>query len=116
MSKLRRIGAGFCGSVWATPTQRDSPAFKREDGGPGRSLFNDFEMHNRVLKSFYQLAELKATDLPFRIQLPQCYCFTEAEDQEWWDKTSLAFLRVICHATFSFQSVSHPYLRTSESF
>ena len=43
MFKFRRIGAGFCGSVWA-PDQREPFAFKREDGGPGRSLLNDFVM------------------------------------------------------------------------
>ncbi|KAI9761002.1 MAG: hypothetical protein M1840_002156 [Geoglossum simile] len=91
MSKLRRIGAGFCGTVWAAPTQNDSPALKREDGGPGRSLLNDFEMHNRILKSLYQLAELKATNLPLYIQVPQCYRFIEARDQEWWDKNLSSF-------------------------
>lgn len=80
MAKFRRIGAGFCGSVWALP--EDSSAFKREDGGPDRSLLNDFEIHERVLKSFEQLAGLEAT-CP-RIQVPRCHRFITADDQNWW--------------------------------
>ncbi|KAH0556248.1 hypothetical protein GP486_005826 [Trichoglossum hirsutum] len=90
MLKLRRIGAGFCGTVWA-PTQKGSFVFKREDGGPGRSLFNDFEMHMRVLDSLRRFTELRATDSPLHIQVPRCYRFIEAEDQEWWDKNLTSF-------------------------
>ncbi|KAH0536254.1 hypothetical protein FGG08_006861 [Glutinoglossum americanum] len=92
MLELRRIGAGFCGSVWA-PTQGDPSAFKREDGGPGRSLFNDFEMHMRVLESLDRLTGLGDTDLSLHIQVPQCYRFIEATDQEWWNKNLTSFPR-----------------------
>jgi hypothetical protein len=83
---FRRIGAGFCGSVWATPD--DVHAFKREDGGPGRSLSNDFQMHKRILESLDQLVGVKKTaSAPsFRIQVPRCYRLIKAEDQEWWDQ------------------------------
>ncbi|KAI9781622.1 MAG: hypothetical protein M1839_005839 [Geoglossum umbratile] len=92
MFELRRIGAGCCGTVWA-PTQRDRFVFKREDGGPGRSLSNDFEMHQRVLESLHQFARSSATDLSLCIQVPQCYRFIEAGDQEWWDKNLTSFPR-----------------------
>lgn len=73
---LRKIGQGFCGTVWATST---GPAFKREDGGPARSLRNDFEMHQRVLQSFQE-----STQLRLQIQIPACYDFIKPTDQEWW--------------------------------
>ncbi|KAL2817517.1 hypothetical protein BDW59DRAFT_165924 [Aspergillus cavernicola] len=44
--KLRRIGAGFCGTVWAAEDR--GSAFKREDGGPHRSLTNDYNMHRHI--------------------------------------------------------------------
>ncbi|KAH6693847.1 zinc finger protein-domain-containing protein [Plectosphaerella plurivora] len=47
---LRRIGHGFCGSVWANPDDEAGSVVKREDGGPGRSLANDYEMHLRMLR------------------------------------------------------------------
>ncbi|KAI9869330.1 MAG: hypothetical protein M1813_000119 [Trichoglossum hirsutum] len=87
--KLRRVGAGFCGTVWA-PNQ-DPSAFKREDGGPGRSLLNDFEMHGRVLESLHQFEGLKATGPSLHIQIPQRYGFIEAADREWWDKNLISF-------------------------
>lgn len=80
MTKFRRIGAGFCGSVWALP--EDSSAFKREDGGPASSLSNDFEVHKRVLESLNQPTDLGTTSP--RIQVPQCYRFITADDQNWW--------------------------------
>ncbi|KAL2222597.1 zinc finger protein-domain-containing protein [Thermoascus aurantiacus ATCC 26904] len=58
MPKFRRIGAGFCGTS-------STSAFKREDGGPGRSLANDFEMHNIM-------------------RVPQCHRFITADDDAWW--------------------------------
>ncbi|KAK2754774.1 hypothetical protein FQN54_006667 [Arachnomyces sp. PD_36] len=80
--KFRRIGAGFCGSVWAPPG--GTSAFKREDGGPGRSLKNDFEMHQRVLRSLDQ--QTKDLNSSLSIQIPLCYQLIDAEDGEWWDK------------------------------
>jgi len=49
---LRRIGAGFCGSVWAPRTASENAhSFKREDGGPGRSVYNDYVMHQKILSA-----------------------------------------------------------------
>lgn len=76
-STLHTIGQGFCGTVWAA--SETGYAFKREDGGPDRSLINDFEMHHRVIQSFRTLPTLQ-----FRIQIPACYDFIEATDQKWW--------------------------------
>ena len=50
--EFHRIGQGFCRTAWATPIgSGHSFAIKREDGGPRRSLRNDYEMHEKVLKS-----------------------------------------------------------------
>lgn len=78
MAKFRRIGAGFCGTVWSPPPGDvlSEYAFKREDGGPGRSLRNDFEMHRLALSSLSRLAPL---------QVPYCHHFiSNDDDDEWW--------------------------------
>lgn len=78
MTKFRRIGAGFCGTVW-TPPFDGSPyfgyAFKREDGGPGRSLLNDSVMHQRVLSAF--------ESMPVQIHIPRFEEFITPDDA-WW--------------------------------
>ncbi|KAJ5960385.1 uncharacterized protein N7479_007535 [Penicillium vulpinum] len=80
MTKLQTIGRGACGTVWASET---GPAYKREDGNPARSLRNDFEMHNRVLRSQHTLMSLgKSTKV--QIQIPSCHKFIESENKEWW--------------------------------
>ncbi len=90
----RLIGSGFCGSVWAPPTPegKDSMALKREDGGPGRSLANDYYMHKRILACLNQLnhnAPLSLTQQ--RVQVPQCFRFIEATDSAWWGENSIRF-------------------------
>ncbi|CAG8937269.1 unnamed protein product [Penicillium salamii] len=82
-TRLRKIGQGFCGTVWAAST---GPAFKREDGGPARSLRNDFEMHQRVLQGFQ-----KSLLLP-QITIPTCYDFISSTDHEWWSVNQQKFL------------------------
>ena len=47
----REIGKGFCGSFWTLPTPvEDQKAIKREDGGPGRFLSKDYQMHKTILQ------------------------------------------------------------------
>lgn len=80
----RRIGQGFCGTVWAATTESGHAyAYKREDGGPGRSLHNDYIMHQKVLES-----------LPLnrsRVGVPGCHHFVYNDDRTWWDKQVLRF-------------------------
>jgi hypothetical protein len=88
MTKFRRIGAGFCGTVWSPPPGDvlSEYAFKREDGGPGRSLRNDFEMHILVLSGLSRLTErllLSTAYLLPPFQVPYCHRFI-ANDDEWW--------------------------------
>ena len=71
-SHFRRIGAGFGGSVWAP--YEDSFALKREDGGPGRSLWNDYQMHQHVLESLHKSSNsASATSAPLDLQLQDSY-------------------------------------------
>lgn len=84
---LHIIGRGACGTVWAASEK--GPAFKREDGGPGRSLKSDFDMHQRVLQSFQELLHLRGNAeaekyLPHAAQAPACHGFISAENQSWW--------------------------------
>lgn len=84
-SSLRLIGQGFCGTVWAASDK--GPAFKREDGGPDRSLKNDFEMHHRVLEAFHKFSNSiknKSPQIHLQIRVPACYDFIEATNQNWW--------------------------------
>ncbi|CAG8242443.1 unnamed protein product [Penicillium salamii] len=81
-TRLRKIGQGFCGTVWASST---GPAFKREDDGLVRSLRNDFKMHQRVLQGFQK------SILRPRIILPACYDFINSTDHEWWSVNQQKF-------------------------
>ncbi|KAN0079086.1 Zinc finger domain containing protein [Elaphomyces granulatus] len=91
MAIFHKIGTGFCGTVWASPWPDDSfsnYAFKREDGGPGRSLLNDYDMHNQVLKCLNQLNSL---EFQLQIQVPQCHRFIAEKDEEWWKENLTRF-------------------------
>ena len=76
----RCIGRGFCGTVWALEDSQHmaSTAIKREDGGPGRSLANDYDMHLRVIQAMenYQL------NTP--LSVPQCHALIQPTDS-WWE-------------------------------
>jgi hypothetical protein len=101
---FRRIGAGFCGTVWTAIADEDPYfgfAFKREDGGPERSLQNDFEMHNTTIAAHRQLIELERTasqveiimDYP-ALQIPSCHRFllsNSPENETWWVENRCKF-------------------------
>lgn len=78
--RFRCIGRDFCGSVWALETS--GTAIKREDGGPGRSLTNDYIMHLLV-----QCEALTYQQPSTPLSVPQCHELIEAADP-WW-KTCL---------------------------
>ena len=81
-NKLRRIGQGFCGSVWASPSGNGF-AIKREDGSPGRSLYNDFIMHQQALKT---LSAANAT-----VYVPKCHNYITSDNRAWWDSRLARF-------------------------
>lgn len=78
-AKYRCIGKGFCGSVWTLEGSQDDAytAIKREDGGPGRSVTNDYDMHLRVVQSALQ----HPPSMP--LSIPQCRELIQPTDA-WW--------------------------------
>ncbi|KAI6779982.1 uncharacterized protein J7T54_000283 [Emericellopsis cladophorae] len=77
-TQYRCIGKGFCGSVWSLEGHQDqTTAIKREDGGPGRSVTNDCDMHMRVLLS----AHRHPPSTP--LSIPQCHELIQPTDA-WW--------------------------------
>jgi len=82
-NNVRRIGAGFCGSVRARPTEPETThAFKREDGGLGRSVYNDYVMHQKVLVALsFSLPTNQS-----RVHVPGCHEYVRANDHTWWDE------------------------------
>ncbi|KAK9780528.1 putative DUF3669 domain-containing protein [Seiridium cardinale] len=82
-TSYRRIGFGFCGSVWSnsdhevidsTPT-----AIKRENGGPGRSLFNDFDIHTALILAY----EDCAPQIRSSFRIPKCHGFVPGSHSGW---------------------------------
>ncbi|KAL8833618.1 MAG: hypothetical protein Q9170_004166 [Blastenia crenularia] len=76
-TEYRKIGQGFCGTVWAEeePTDPLAIAIKREDGGPGRSLRNDHDIHQTIVTG------LPAIEF---LHVPACLQFLASDDQIWW--------------------------------
>ena len=94
--QLRRIGQGFCGTVWAPTNMEETLAIKREDGGPGRSLLNDFNMHT---VAHHSLLACNA-----KINVTACCGYIAAEDRVWWTKHISTFpqqFRIPCYALVS---------------
>ncbi|KAJ4523358.1 hypothetical protein HRR83_000006 [Exophiala dermatitidis] len=79
--RFRRIGQGFCGSVWAA--EEGTMAMKREDGGPGRSLLNDYKMHELVLDA---VSEKKLS-----VCVPRWPKFVKNDDRCWWNTNLSSF-------------------------
>ncbi|KAH7376065.1 zinc finger protein-domain-containing protein [Plectosphaerella cucumerina] len=77
---LRRIGAGHCGSVWANPEDDAGSVVKREDGGPGRSLSNDYTIHRRLLES---LRGFDVSSIESQINIPSNPTFVRQDDPFW---------------------------------
>ncbi|KAF2792313.1 hypothetical protein K505DRAFT_326230 [Melanomma pulvis-pyrius CBS 109.77] len=76
--QYRCIGKGFCGSIWTLEGSLDvCTAVKREDGGPGRSITNDYNMHLRVLQGALQ----HPPSMP--LSIPQCHELIQPTDT-WW--------------------------------
>jgi hypothetical protein len=79
--RYRCIGKGFCGSVWSRENSHDGNdqkiAIKREDGGPGRSVTNDYNMQVQVLRS----ALRDPPSMP--LSIPQSHQLIDFSDP-WW--------------------------------
>lgn len=73
--QFRCIGKGHCGSVWAADGNEE--AMKREDGGPERSLQNDWHMH-KIISNRYK------SNPGLSITIPEPIAFIPASDVSWW--------------------------------
>ncbi|OJJ97554.1 hypothetical protein ASPACDRAFT_1858322 [Aspergillus aculeatus ATCC 16872] len=84
----QRIGAGFCGTVWARSLE--GHAIKREDRGPSRSLANDFTMHSRAYEAFidfsYAKRSMRNSLTQLHARIPQCHQYITPQDHSWWEE------------------------------
>jgi hypothetical protein len=85
VAKFRCIGKGFCGSVWALESNEAGTAIKREDGGPGRSITNDYNMHIRVQRGSYEYLQPSTA-----LSIPKCHQLVEAANP-WWETRPAQF-------------------------
>ncbi|KAJ4200450.1 hypothetical protein NW767_007515 [Fusarium falciforme] len=79
--QLERIGMGFCGSVWAnvdSSTNETASCMEREDGGPDRSITNEYHIHRLVSDAVNSNPRHAAS---FRI--PLCRGFLKKNDADW---------------------------------
>ncbi|KXH58353.1 hypothetical protein CSAL01_06528 [Colletotrichum salicis] len=73
---LEAIDKGFCGSVWSAPTS--TLAIKREDGGPGRSITNEYTMRRHIIQSL----DMDNTSR-LRLNIPHCEGFLNHNATAW---------------------------------
>ncbi|KAK2011661.1 hypothetical protein LZ32DRAFT_629411 [Colletotrichum eremochloae] len=83
--QLQKIGAGHCGSVWAASSPRSSLVIKREDGGEGRSITHEYNMHRHVIRCL-QSPRVATGIIRTRINLPRCEGFLSHEDEATWSQ------------------------------
>ncbi|KAJ0159080.1 hypothetical protein CTA2_10349 [Colletotrichum tanaceti] len=81
--QLRKIGAGHCGSVWSCTSPESSLVIKREDGGEGRSITHEYNMHRDVLRSL-ESPRVASTIKGSRVNMPRCEGFLGREDEAAW--------------------------------
>lgn len=85
---LQKIGQGFCGTVWADISQNRNIqesrylVLKREDGGPGRSLLNEYQIHEQLLKTL-QTDQHVCDMARFRVNLPFCEGVLARDSRTW---------------------------------
>ena len=77
---FRRIGAGACGSVWASDLVY---AFKREDMNPERSLFNDYTIHRKLLEN---IPGSKSSSSQTIARVPGCHQYLRRSEHTSWDE------------------------------
>lgn len=86
----RKIGQGFCGTVWAFDVSEDTVAIKREDGAPSRFVHNDLIMHRKAFEvlstSEYFLPRKGPATIPPNVHaaIPRCHEYI-TNDSSWWN-------------------------------
>ncbi|TQN69911.1 hypothetical protein CSHISOI_05435 [Colletotrichum shisoi] len=81
--QLRKIGAGHCGSVWSSTSPESSLVIKREDGGEGRSITHEYNMHRDVLQSL-ESPRVASTINGSRVNVPRCEGFLGQGNEAAW--------------------------------
>ncbi|KAK2029627.1 hypothetical protein LX32DRAFT_693079 [Colletotrichum zoysiae] len=83
--QLQKIGAGHCGSVWAATSTSSSLVIKREDGGEGRSITHEYDMHRHVIQRL-QSPRVATAITRTRISVPRCEGFLACDDETTWSQ------------------------------
>lgn len=87
LKPLRRIGMGYCGSVWVGDAMTDeSPStehtaqttycIKREDCDPGRPVLKEYRIHNTIMTAL-------AAHPSLAVFIPQNHGYLPATDARW---------------------------------
>ncbi|KAK1985654.1 zinc finger protein-domain-containing protein [Colletotrichum cereale] len=84
-NQLRKIGAGHCGSVWSAASTDASLVIKREDGGEGRSITHEHNMHRHILQSLFS-PRVATSITRSRINIPRCEGFLTNEEENTWSQ------------------------------
>lgn len=94
-SQLERVGLGFCGSVWGELEEDGRPSsdrqlvMKREDGGPGRSITNEYRIHIRILECLKSLHTCQISAIfgvsGISFNIPESEAFIDEDAPEWAD-------------------------------
>ncbi|KAK5020226.1 hypothetical protein LTR60_000711 [Cryomyces antarcticus] len=74
--KYRQIGAGTCGTVFSDPGT--SRVLKLSLNSGNDWLWNDYQMHQRVLRSFTKYPQVRD------VHIPRCYWFADKCDSQFW--------------------------------
>lgn len=95
LSQLERIGQGFCGSVWGEVEKDSRPssdrqlAMKQKDGGPGRSIANEYRIHKRLLECLLSLDTTQISAIfgvsGISFNIPESEAFIDENAPEWAD-------------------------------
>ena len=114
---FRRIGVGLYERNWFF-NDSQSHVMQREDDGPGRSLLDDYNVHQKVQRAVF---ESRPFDSEFSASLPRgclfsCHGFMHHDDQVWWGKIDLQIPYGIPDILQYFSSLIayHPFPKKSE--
>ena len=82
LQTYRPIGQGTCGTVFEHTGF--SHVVKREHDGVAE-LWNDLQMHSRVLKAFRNIS------IMINVRVPACHGFVGSNDSAWWSSNQHQF-------------------------
>jgi len=86
-SRLRMVGGGNCGSVWANPDSAQGSTdavIKLDDGGPGLSLTKDFHVHGLIATFLSRMSHCYFSS-EVRINFPLNPIWLAANNNQVWN-------------------------------